>query len=130
MGQLLTAYEPQEWNAFQHKIFQTYKCLIQKHLCYVVGVLSEAKAIIVFSVYYCGMYIVCVGYFVLISQSLHSLNGKPPYRQNLAKSRNHDIGCYNGCLALQFATMPTELQSDWKGQNRNIADSRLHETLR
>ena len=57
---------------------------------------------------------------------------------NLVKSRSHEIGCFNGRIALKFvrhlgssaAEVPAKFQSDWKSLNPNLAASRLHEILR
>ena len=69
---------------------------------------------------------------------LYSLSGKTSYRQNLAKSRSREIGCYNDRIVLKFdrhlgsiaAEMVVKFQSDWKSLNTNLAASRLHEILR
>ena len=71
--------------------------------------------------------------------SLISLGGKtdvlPP---KLVKSRNREIGCYSGRIALEFsrylgsADVKTSIkfQNDWKSLNLNITASRHHGILR
>ena len=59
-------------------------------------------------------------------------------QQDLMKSQNHGIGCYNIRIAPTFerhlgsaaAHVPVKFQSNGKIINPNLAASRLHEILR
>ena len=67
-------------------------------------------------------------------QGLYSLSGRMPLPQDLGKSRNRKIGCYNVRIILKCdrqrgnaaADVPVKFQSDWKSININRAALRLH----
>ena len=60
------------------------------------------------------------------------------HHHHLGTSRNHEIGCCNGRIALKFyrhldssaVGVPVKFQSDWKSLNPTLASSSRHEILR